>query len=309
MTTAKFASTSRWSTNPRIIEGNGQRATDNGHSLKEITSCKPIIRWDSKSPPTTTTGRWSLTRYSPTPPMSAAVEATSVTPSRLTPISMPTLGAVQGAYRGNGDAFVTKINSAGTKLIYSTYLGGSQSDTATALALSNGSVFITGYTSSSDFPVNVAITTPPTLPFQQTYGGGSSDAFVAQLNTTGNVLVYSSYLGGSGADFGQGIAVDSSGNAYVTGSTQSTNFPITNTAPNTPYQPSLNGSQNAFVTKVNFSGEALIYSTYLGGSSADSAQAIQLDSSGNAYIAGYTFSSNFPTVAAYQSAIGGGSDA
>ncbi|HMD83519.1 MAG TPA: SBBP repeat-containing protein [Terriglobia bacterium] len=223
--------------------------------------------------------------------------------------NFPTLGAVQGAYRGNGDAFVTKINSAGTKLIYSTYLGGSQSDTATALALSNGSVFITGYTSSSDFPVNVAITTPPTLPFQQTYGGGSSDAFVAQLNTTGNVLVYSSYLGGSGADFGQGIAVDSSGNAYVTGSTQSTNFPITNTAPNTPYQPSLNGSQNAFVTKVNFSGEALIYSTYLGGSSADSAQAIQLDSSGNAYIAGYTFSSNFPTVAAYQSAIGGGSDA
>jgi len=175
--------------------------------------------------------------------------------------------------------------------------------------VSNGSPFITGYTSSTDFPVKVATTTPPTYPFQQTFGGGSSDAFVAQFNTDGNILVYSSYLGGSGADFGQGIAVDSAGNAYVTGSTQSTNFPITNTAPNTPYQSTLNGSQNAFVTKVNPSGVALIYSTYLGGSSADSAQSIQLDSSGNAYIAGYTFSSTFPTVSAYQSTIGGGSDA
>ncbi len=223
--------------------------------------------------------------------------------------NFPTLGAQQGSYGGNGDCFVTKINSTGTKLLFSTYFGGGGSDTATALFVSNGSPFITGYTNSTNFPVKVPVTTPQTFPFQQTYGGGSSDAFVAQFNSTGNGLVYSSYLGGSGADFGQGIAVDSSGNAYVTGSTQSTDFPITNTAPNTPYQSSLNGSQNAFVTKVNPSGVALIYSTYLGGSSADSAQSIQLDSSGNAYIAGYTFSSNFPTVAPYQSAIGGGSDA
>jgi hypothetical protein len=223
--------------------------------------------------------------------------------------NFPTLGAEQGAYGGNGDCFVTKMNSTGTKLLFSTYFGGSGSDTATALAVSNGSPFITGYTSSTNFPVKVPATTPPTLPFQQNYGGGSSDAFVAQFNTDGNVLVYSSYLGGSGADFGQGIAVDSSGNAYVTGSTQSTNFPVTNTAPNTPYQSTLNGSQNAFVTKVNPTGVALVYSTYLGGSTADSAQSIQLDSSGNAYIAGYTFSTNFPVVAPYQNALGGGSDA
>jgi len=223
--------------------------------------------------------------------------------------NFPTLGAEQGSYGGNGDCFVTKINSSGTKLIFSTYFGGSGSDTATAIFVSNGSPFITGYTSSTNFPVKVPVTTPTTYPFQQTYGGGSSDAFVAQFSSAGNVLVYSSYLGGSGADFGQGIAVDAAGNAYVTGSTQSTNFPIINTAPNTPYQSTLNGSQNAFVAKVNPSGVALIYSTYLGGSNADSAQSIQLDSSGNAYIAGYTFSSNFPTVAPYQSAFGGGSDA
>src|SRR5208283_3199452 len=120
--------------------------------------------------------------------------------------NFPILGAQQGSYRGNGDCFVTKINSAGTKLIFSTYFGGSEADTATALFVSNGSPFITGYTSSTDFPVKVAITPPPTFPFQQTYGGGSSDAFVAQFNTDGNVLVYSSYLGGTGADFGQGIA-------------------------------------------------------------------------------------------------------
>jgi hypothetical protein len=208
----------------------------------------------------------------------------------------------QGSYRGNGDAFVAKINSAGTQLLYSTYIGGSGSDTATALAVSAGSVFITGNTNSVDFPTKAPVSTAN--PFQMNYGGGSTDAFVTQLDATGSNLVYSSYLGGSGADFGQGIAVDSSGNAYVTGSTQSTNFPILNAL-----QSINNGSADAFVTKVNFTGEQLVYSTYLGGSAADVGQSIQVDSSGNAYVAGYTFSSNFPTVGAPQPTIGGGADA
>lgn len=117
--------------------------------------------------------------------------------------------------------------------------------------------------------------------------------------------MYSSYLGGTGADFGQGIAVDSSGNAYVTGSTQSTNFPVSTNA----LQPNINGSQDAFITKVNFSGEEILYSTYLGGSAADVSQSIALDSSDDMYVAGYTFSTDFPTVAPYQGANGGGADA
>ena len=128
-----------------------------------------------------------------------------------------------------------------------------------------------------------------------TYGGGT-DAFVAQLDTTGSTLVYSSYLGGSSQDIGQGIAVDSSGYAYVTGSTQSTDFPVLPGA----LQSNLNGLEDAFVTKVGLTGEALVYSTYLGGSAADVAQSIQLDSAGDAYLTGYTYSANFPTVNPYQ---------
>jgi hypothetical protein len=217
--------------------------------------------------------------------------------------NFPTAGTpYQGSSRGNGDCFVTKINSGGTQLIFSTYLGGSGTDTATALALFNDSPFVTGYTTSADFPTKSPIT--GTNPFQLTYGG-NTDAFVAELNTTGTTLEYSTYLGGNGADYGQGVAVDSSGDAYVTGSTQSANFPVVAGG----YQSSLNGSQNAFVTKVNFTGTALVYSTFLGGSAADTAQAIQVDSSGDAYLAGYTFSTDFPTVAAYQSNNKGGADA
>ena len=217
--------------------------------------------------------------------------------------NFPTAGSpYQGASRGNGDCFLTKINSGGTQLIFSSYFGGSSTDQATALALFNGSPIITGFTASADFPTKSPIT--GTNPFQLTYGGGT-DAFVAELNTTGTTLEYSTYLGGNGYDVGQAVAVDSSGNAYVTGATQSANFPLVAGG----YQSSLNGSQNAFVTKVNFTGTALLYSTFLGGSSADTAQSIQLDSSGDAYLAGYTFSTNFPTVAPYQSQNAGGSDA
>jgi hypothetical protein len=220
--------------------------------------------------------------------------------------NFPTKGTsvIQSASKGNGDCFVSEINPEGTQLLYSTYLGGSESDAATAIAESSGAVYITGYTASVDFPVKVPSGPGTPEPFQQTYGGGT-DAFVAELAAGGSTLVYSSYLGGTGADFGQGIAVDSSGNAYVTGSTQSTNFPVSTNA----LRPNINGSQDAFVTKVNFAGEQILYSTFLGGSAADVGQAIALDSSNNMYVAGYTFSTDFPTVAPFQAANGGGADA
>ena len=215
--------------------------------------------------------------------------------------NFPTGGSpLQSTSRGAGDCFVTKINSAGTQLLYSTYLGGSGTDQATALAYSAGNIFLTGSTTSVDFPTVSPVA--GTNPFQMNYGG-NTDAFVTQINSTGSIIVYSSYLGGSGVDTGQGIAVDSTGNAYVTGFTESANFPLVDS-----YQ-SANRSADAFVTKVNFNGTGLIYSTYLGGSAADYGQAITLDSSGNAYVAGYTYSPDFPNPGALQPTLAGSTNA
>lgn len=210
----------------------------------------------------------------------------------------PTLNGVQTGNAGSGDAFVAKLNTTGTALVYSTYLGGNGADTGAGIFVdASGDAFVTGTTSSPNFPTSATA-------FQIIYGG-NSDAFVTQLNSAGNKLVYSSYLGGGGADFGQAIAVDSSGNAYVAGSTQSVNFPVVG-----PLQATSGGGSDAFVAKVNFTGTALMYSTYLGGADADVAQGIRVDSSGNAYVAGYTFSLNFPTVNPLQGGnAGGGADA
>src|SRR5262249_12907798 len=212
------------------------------------------------------------------------------------PTAPTTPAPFQSANKGNGDVFVTKLNSSGSSsgsgLAYSTYLGGTGADAGYGIAVLNGDAFITGSTSSPDFPVAPTVT--PTA-FQTTYGG-DGDAFITQLNSTGDKLTYSSYLGGRGADVGQAVAVDSAGNAYVTGSTQSSDFPTVS-----PFQPATGGGSDAFVAKVNFGGTSLLYSTYLGGSNADVGQGIQVDSSGNAYVAGFTFSTNFPTQSAYQS--------
>ena len=116
------------------------------------------------------------------------------------------------------------------------------------------------------------------------------NAFVTKLNPTGSALVYSTYLGGSGADGGNGIAIDSTGNAYVTGVAGSTNFPTMN-----PLQPANAGNDDAFVAEINSSGSALVYSTYLGGSLNDWSYGIAVDSAGSAYITGYTYSLDFPT--------------
>ena len=197
----------------------------------------------------------------------------------------PTASPIQAINRGGaGDAFVTKINAAGTALVYSTYFGGTGQEFGRGIALdSAGNAYITGYTNSSNFPTANA--------FQATIGGFTGDAFVAKIDATGANLVYSTYLGGTLIENGLGIAVDSAGNAYVTGNTASTNFPTVN-----PIQAGNNGSGDAFVTKINPSGSALVYSTQIGGGGADQGFGIAVDSQGSAYITGSTGSSNFPTV-------------
>ncbi len=151
---------------------------------------------------------------------------------------------------------------------------------------------MTGFTGSTDFPtVNPLQATNNASP-----NTGSYTAFVAKLNAAGSALLYSTFLGGSSGDRGYGIAADSSGNAYVTGTTTSTNFPTVNPLQATNNASPGAGSYTAFVSKLNAAGSALLYSTYLGGSFSDGAAGIAVDSSGNAYVTGYTYSDNFPTV-------------
>src|SRR5205823_6554294 len=178
---------------------------------------------------------------------------------------------------------------------YSTYIGGSRGDSGNAIAVdSDGNTYVTGSTSSDDFRT--------VSPFQAAIGGGL-DAFVFKLNTRGSQFThgYSTYLGGNGDDYGSGIAVDSAGNAYVTGATASTDFPTA-----VPFQATSGGGDDAFVTKVNPTGSVLLYSTYLGGNGLDGGYGIAVDSAGNAYVTGATASTNFPTANPFQATYGGG---
>jgi hypothetical protein len=210
--------------------------------------------------------------------------------------NFPTTNPLQPANKGFQNAFVAKLNAAGSALVYATYLGGSGTDAGQGIAVdAAGNAYVTGQTTSTDFPTANAL---------QPANGGGADAFVAKLNAAGTALAYSTYLGGSADDSGDGIAVDSQGNAYVTGATTSTNFPTAN-----PLQPAYGGNSDAFVAKLNAMGSALVYATYLGGSGDDVGQGIAVDSQGNAYVTGYTGSTNFPTANTLQPANGGGQDA
>jgi hypothetical protein len=196
----------------------------------------------------------------------------------------------QPVYGGKSEACITKVNPAGTALVYSTYWGGSNGDEqARAIVVdSTGNAYIAGQTTSTNFP-----TTPS--PIQAAYGGGTFDAIVAKLNPTGSAMLYSTYLGGNDLDQGRGIAIDSAGNAYVTGQTSSTNFPIAGN----PFQKTYGGGlADGFVFKVNPTGSALVFSGYFGGNTEDQGDhGMAVDSSGNIYIAGFTNSPNFPITA------------
>ncbi len=274
-----------------------------------------------------------------------------------------TPGAFQSAVGGDYDAFVTKLNPTGSALVYSSYLGGSQNDEGTGIAVdAGGNAYVEGDVSSPNFPttsgayetvapplsglfitkvnpngtglvystylngtdvsdgfgialdpaddayvVGYTLGGFPTTPgsFQPNYVTGASDIMVTELNPSGSGLVYSTYLAGNGNNYGGVITVDSAGNAYVGGSTDATNYPITSGA----YQTVQKG-ENAVVTKLNAGGASLAYSTYLGGTVAEYAYGLAVDSSGDAFVSGWTASPNFPTTpGAFQTALGGSQDA
>jgi hypothetical protein len=197
---------------------------------------------------------------------------------------------------GLSDAYAARFNSADGTPLYVTYLGGDGDETGKAIAIDEaGDAYLTGWTDSPNFP------TPSG--FQREPGGGT-DAFVARLDPTGSSLVYGSYLGGSDNDEGWGIAVDSAGQAHVTGKTTSGDFP--NPA---AYQPDNGGCMDAFIAKVEATGSALVYATYYGGSGDDESHSLALDSSGNVYIAGMTASTDLPIYDALQIENAGGHDA
>ena len=200
--------------------------------------------------------------------------------------NFPTANAVQSQYNGNEDLFVTKFNPSGTSLIYSTYFGGSSYDQCEALVVdSSGDVYVTGYTTSKNFPILNAI--------QQNLAG-TQNIFVSEFSPTGS-LVSSTYYGGSANDEAFGIALDSSG-VYVVGSTTSTNYPTVN-----PFQAKRAAGQDAFLTKFNTAVSSVIYSTYLGGVGGGStAYSVAVDSSESPYLAGQTRSPSFPMVNAFQ---------
>jgi len=245
-----------------------------------------------------------------------AVTASNVfVAGRTNSINFPTTaGAFQRTLKGKHNGYVTKLNSTGTGLVYSTYLGGSAKDEIGGLAIdSAGNAYVGGNTSSTDFPTTTGA-------FQRTCKSCAVLAgFVAKLNPTGTGLLYSSFLNGSTGSGVTHLAIDGSGNAYVTGLTVDTDFPTKN-----PIQAAFGGGNlntcnvtggggplvcgDAFVTKFNSTGTALLYSTYLGGSGDDTGWGISVDASGNAYVNGGTNSINFPTTAgAVQPKFGGGS--
>jgi hypothetical protein len=210
-------------------------------------------------------------------------------------------------------AFVTKLDATGSALVYSTYLGGTGADSAAAIAIdAAGDAYVAGTTSSIDFPTANALQATNRVAFAGAIPTDAYTGFVAKFDPSGGALVYSTYLGGSGTksfdggDSVNAIAVDAAGNAYLAGTTASTDFPLAR-----PFQAVNKASYNAFVTKLSASGRSLVYSTYLGGSTPESnclgcgstwADAIAVDAAGEAAVAGITVSADFPTVKPFQAA-------
>jgi len=260
--------------------------------------------------------------------------------------NLPVANAFQASPKGGrcgppggytcASAFVTELNPTATTLLFSTYLGGSANNAATAIALdSSGNVYVTGFTNSTDFPVSAGVVQPALASASCSFGTFSiacPDAFVAKFSSSGSIT-YATYLGGTGADLALGIAADSAGNAYVTGMTNSTNFPTAAPPNASPIQANAAGGAcslrsrgvqfnftcpNVFVSELNPAGAALIFSTYLGGSAGDIGTGIGLDtqrfllgrpSPAGPLVTGVTLSSGLATAGAFQSTIGGKGDA
>src|SRR5262249_20749800 len=234
--------------------------------------------------------------------------------------------ALQPANAGGNDAFVAKLNAAGDALVYLTWLGGSADDVGYGIAVDGaGNAYVARVTHSVDFPTANPLQATNKSCFSifasRLQGTETTDAFVAKLNAAGTALVYSTYLGGISSEggearvfsiFGEGsvyrptaIAVDSDGNAYVAGTTGSTDFPTVN-----PLQATFGGyNSDAYVAKLSPDGSALLFSTYLGGSQTDRGNALALDADGGIYVAGVSYSADFPTANAFQGSLHGSNDA
>ncbi len=209
-----------------------------------------------------------------------------VTGETLSSVDFPTTaGAFDRTSNGGQDMFLTKLNPAGSALVYSTYIGGSGNENGSRVALdSANNAYVVGNTSSTDFPVTAGA-------FDTTPNGGF-DGTVTKVNAAGSALVYATYLGGNDFDGVAAVAVDSTGSTYVTGGTPSANFPVTPGAYDTTFN-----AGDAYVTKFNPAGSALVYSTFIGGSDFDSIGSIVLDPSNNAWLGGGTSSADFPVTA------------
>ncbi|MCX8090075.1 MAG: SBBP repeat-containing protein [Verrucomicrobiae bacterium] len=195
-----------------------------------------------------------------------------------------------------GDVFVAKFDNLATNLIYATYLGGSGDDAALGLAVSaDGRAFLTGFTTSTNFPIANALRPAISGSKDPVFGVYPMDGFVTALSSNGASLLFSTYLGGNSHDEGIGIALDPTGNIYVTGFTDSTNFPTAGST-RTNYA----GGRDAFVTKLAPGGTNFVYSFFLGGTNVDNGEGIVADSAGNAYVVGFTASTNFPLTNAIQ---------
>jgi hypothetical protein len=208
---------------------------------------------------------------------------------------LPTSSGVYRQYKGSVDAFVASFNPNGGGLNFCTYLGGAGADESTGIAVdSSRNIYVTGWTSSSNFPVSGAY---------QPHLKGTRDAFVTKLSPSGGAVVYSTYLGGSGADMAYSITVDSVGGALITGDTTSVDLPVV-----TPIQAKLAGTQDAFVGRLTPLGNALSFFTYFGGSGIDHGSSIRVGPSGGIFVGGYTWSVDFPVLQANQPKSGGGQD-
>ena len=221
---------------------------------------------------------------------------TGSTESADFPLSAPLQTSFQTNPAGpTSDVFITKISPDGGRLIWSTFLGGTGRDTGFAVVVAgDGTVYVSGVTESVDFPSARAA--------QSAYGGGASDGFVARVAATGSSVDWSTFVGGSQADRIRGMAVDSTGNAYVTGSTNSENFPSVNAQQTGPFRPE---DLDAFLVKVAPAGAPFVFATRLGGANDDRGLSVAVDAQGSAYVTGDTQSPGFPTVRPVQASLGG----
>ena len=191
-----------------------------------------------------------------------------------------TSGAYDTSFNGYYDVFVSKLDGGLTSLLASTFLGGSDFDSGYSLALdTSGNVYVTGYTSSTDFPTTSGA-------YDTSFNGGYNDVFVSKLNSGLTSLLASTFLGGSGYDYGNSLTLDTSGNVYVTGWTDSTDFPTTSGAYDTSYNGGGVSVGDVFVSKLDSGLTSLLASTYLGGSGSDLGNSLTLDTSGNVYVTG-----------------------